>query len=484
MRSQPPVNRRHDPARSGAEAVRGVAAVLVLAALAGFAAPSSVVGAGTPSGATPAPLATALLCSGDPTFSIQASPSTGVAPLSVTFTSTLSGGCPPFDIEWEFGDGAELSGATVTHVFRSAGSFPVQAQAIGVNGSGAEAFLTVVVQGGSGQLTVADQAAPPSGTAPFSTTLWANVTGGNLSSSFTTSWRFGDGGTGSGSPVSHTYLYPGTFTASALVRDSSGNSGTGNLSILVSPGGTPPGPNLSLDASPEAGGAPLAVTILAASNGLAAPDALTVCFGDSSVCATGPVGWSGSVPFAFQHTYTTAGNFTVTGTLQNTTGAVVVGATVAVSVTTGSAVVVDGTLLPASGTSPLTVSFVASISGGSAPYTVEWSFGDGAVGSSIPGTPVAHTYTRPGTFFPSVLVTDSAGHAANQTLGPVTVATGTNFAGLPASYFGIPTGILVGLALGGTAIGGILVGRFSRRRRQTELRQEGEQLVREMEQER
>ena len=473
--------RRRPPAALGTSA-RGAAAVLVLMTIAGWAVPSA--SATYSPGAVVGASAQPLVCNSTPRLTIQASPMSGVAPLSVGFTGSVAGGCAPFHFNWEFGDGAEGSGASVTHVYRSAGSFPVQAEVIDSSGQGDEASLTIVVQGGSGVLSVTVQAAPGAGTAPLSVLLWANVTGGNLSSTFATTWKFGDGGSGSGSPVAHSYLYPGTYVATATVKDSSGHSGSGNLSVTVSSGGTPPGPNLTLEATPDQGTAPLSVTITASSNGAAAPDSLLVCFGDGPTCGTGPIGWSGSVPFTFDHVYSTAGNFTVTGTLENSTGAVVVGATVEVVVGSASEVVVDGSLLPASGDSPLPVQFLVAVSGGTAPYTIEWAFGDGAVGSSIPGQPVTHTYTAAGTYTPTITVTDSVGHETIQSLGPVTVEHPTTFAGLPGSYFGVPTGILVGLALGGAAIAGILVGRLSKRRRQKELRKEGEQLVRGMEQQR
>ena len=475
--------RRHLLGRRGARVVTGATAVFVLVTIASLGVPAGVSTSIDSTRSQLHPLVSTLACGSPPSLAIQATPSTGVAPLSVTFTTNVTGGCPPFQFEWGFGDGGEGGGATVTHTYRSAGYFHVQAEMIDSAANTSEASTTVVVRSGAGLLSVAVASAPSSGTAPLSLVLWANVTGGNLSSQITTSWKFGDGGTGSGSPVGHSYLSPGTYVATATVRDSTGSAGSGNLSIVVSPGGTPPGPNLTLSASPDQGNAPLDVTILAYSNGVATPDTLGVCFGDG-ICATGPIGWSGSVPYAFTHTYTAVGNFTVTGTLTNGTGSVVVGTTVAVEVTSAAAMLVDGSLLPASGSTPLTVAFVATVSGGTEPYTVSWEFGDGSIGSSLPGSSVAHTYVRAGTFLPVVLVTDSAGHTTNASLGRVVVGASASFAGLPATTFGLPTGILVGLALGVAAIGGVLVGRLTKRRRQKELRQEGEELVRELEQER
>ncbi len=424
------------------------------------------------------------VCNSSIALTAQATPTSGLAPLSVAFSSNVTGGCPPYSYEWGFGDGGEAGIANPSHIYRSAGTFHVQVEAHDSAGSDAEAFLTIDVQGGAGAVNVSLSADPPVGVAGQPVTLWANATGGNLSSSFTTSWSFGDSGFGSGSPVVHTYAEAGTYTVSASVRDAAGHGGSGSLQFSVGPGGGAPEANLSLEAAPDHGAAPLNVTVNAFSNGGAAADQLTVCFGDGSPCAAGPIGWSGTVPFSVVHEYGSSGNFTVTGSLVNGTGEVVAGATFAVRVGSASPIVVDGTGTPASGTSPLPVDFVATVSGGTAPYTVQWWFGDGAVGSSIPGEPVRHTYTVAGSFVPTLTVTDSGGHRTTTTLGTVIVGAAESFAGLPASFLGLPTGLLVGLALGAVVVLGFVVASFARRRRQQELRKEGEQLVRELEQER
>gem|GEM_PF-2374784 len=421
-------------------------------------------------------------CSGRPTVAIDASPSSGVAPLTVNFTAAIAGGCPPFQIEWEFADGLEVEGSTVTHVFQSAGQYPVQARVRDTNGVDTEAVVNITVLGGAGPLTVSIAAAPASGPSPLETTLWANVTGGNATGPFTTSWTFGDGGSGSGSPIAHWYATAGTFVASASVQDPAGETGTGSASLVVGPGGTPAGPNLSLAADLVAGTAPLQVGFTMYSNGVAAADSLAICFGDGTPCTGGPYGWSGSTPYACSHTYNDPGSFTVIATLTNASDAVVAAATVAVTVEATSMVVVVGTATPSSGSSPLTVAFVATVSGGTTPYAVQWVFGDGTVGSSIPGATVGHTYESPGTFAPRVSVVDGSGHWANATVVPVVVQPVPSAPwGSLASWSGRSTGLVVGLALGAAVASVALLGVRSRSRRRRDLKREGEQLVREME---
>lgn len=59
-----------------------------------------------------------------------------------------------------------------------------------------------------------------------------------------------------------------------------------------------------------------------------------------------------------------------------------------------------------------TISFVASASGGTQPYSYAWSFGDSAVASGSSGT---HSYNTAGAFTVTLTVADSAGHTATAT---------------------------------------------------------------------
>jgi PKD repeat protein len=78
------------------------------------------------------------------------------------------------------------------------------------------------------------------GTAPFAvsfSSLGSTDPDGLIT---TYAWNFGDGGTGSGQTISHTYTAPGTYTAKLTVTDNSGLTGTASLTIVVN--GTQPPP--------------------------------------------------------------------------------------------------------------------------------------------------------------------------------------------------------------------------------------------------
>jgi len=63
------------------------------------------------------------------TGSFTASTQCGNAPLSVTFQASLSGGIPPYTVNWDFGDGSNGSGTTVNHQYSTVGQYLVSATA-------------------------------------------------------------------------------------------------------------------------------------------------------------------------------------------------------------------------------------------------------------------------------------------------------------------------------------------------------------------
>jgi len=62
-----------------------------------------------------------------PTLSVacSANPTSGAAPLPVTFSTTVTGGLVPYSYSWTFGDGSTSTLANPTHTYASAGSFSV-----------------------------------------------------------------------------------------------------------------------------------------------------------------------------------------------------------------------------------------------------------------------------------------------------------------------------------------------------------------------
>ena len=98
------------------------------------------------------------------------------------------------------------------------------------------------------------------GQAPFAVNFSATLSEDEDGVIIQFEWDFGDGMSGSGENVTHTYATAGTFTAVLRVTDNDGETGRTNKTIYVSPA-APPGPAASFTASPTSGTSPLTVFV-------------------------------------------------------------------------------------------------------------------------------------------------------------------------------------------------------------------------------
>jgi len=321
-------------------------------------------------------------------FDIQGE-SSGNAPFTVTFSNTSQG-----NIEqtlWDFGDGqtSDSADATITHEFADAGTYNVTLTVS--NTSGNDAFTSTITALAEEQpLTALFIANPTGGTAPVIITFTNQSTGDNL----TFQWNFGDNTTGSNSEASftHEYASAGNYTVTLTATDrNTGNSDDYQLPIQISaPVQQPP---LTADFTAVENPA-LTFTFTAAASGGTAPYTFTWDFGD------GQVGNGESVI----HTYATGTEYDVQLTVADSAGT-----TPAVS---------NQTITATSPSQPITANFTAvedpaltftlnaTASGGVAPYTFTWDFGDSQVGN---GQSVSHTYAVGGPYPVRLTVTDSIG---------------------------------------------------------------------------
>jgi PKD repeat protein len=120
-----------------------------------------------------------------------------------------------------------------------------------------------------------------------------------------------------------------------------------------------------------------------------------------------------------------------------------------VTITSGPSLAVNVLAQPNQGLPPLNVSFAASASAGSPPYSYRWSFGDGAAGSTGPSA--SHVYPKTGNFVATVTVTDARG-ATDGASATVIVLPGNLVASASASPTKGPAPLTVRLA--GHASGG------------------------------
>ncbi|HVO31725.1 MAG TPA: PKD domain-containing protein [bacterium] len=166
-----------------------------------------------------------------PAVTASADHTSGLAPLTVNFTSTVTGGAAPVTLAWDFGDGANSTDANPQHIFQTAGSFSAKVTA--KDSTGATASATVLIQvGATNKPVVSITANPTSGAAPLPVAFTSQASGGN--GTLTYAWDFGDGATATTANANHTYNANGNYAAKLTVKDASNNTAMASVTIVVS----------------------------------------------------------------------------------------------------------------------------------------------------------------------------------------------------------------------------------------------------------
>jgi PKD repeat protein len=144
-----------------------------------------------------------------PVAGFTASPTSGVAPLTVNFTDQSTGHIRTW--AWNFGDGGTSAEQNPSYTYTTAGTFTVSLTVTGAGGSNTRTR--------TGYIHVAEplmadfSGSPRQGTAPLTVNFTDLSTGGATS----WSWNFGDGHTSSAQNPSHNYTSTGDFTVSLTV---------------------------------------------------------------------------------------------------------------------------------------------------------------------------------------------------------------------------------------------------------------------------
>jgi PKD repeat protein len=275
-------------------------------------------------------------------------PGQGTEGEAVSFDGSGStpGGGQIVRYEWDFGDGASGSGATVSHTYTRAGAYTVSLKVTNSGNLSASATHAIAI-GPAAKPPKAIIDAPNRGQAGRSITFdGSHSTPGGQITSY--AWDFGDGTTGSGATVSHAYASAGSYTVGLTVTSSTGQTANAMHAIRIE-GGQPGGGNPPGGENPPGGG-------------IEQPNGGTPLFGGNSV------------PFGGGQ-----------GGLQAVISAPVVGRV----------------------NQPIT--FDGSRSSGGQIASYAWKFGDGTTGS---GATASHAYAKAGLYNVSLTVTDSQGRTA------------------------------------------------------------------------
>jgi len=221
----------------------------------------------------------------------------------------------------------------------------------------------------------------------------ASASGGTAP--YTFSWAFGDGATGTGAAVYHTYSTTGSYSVVLTAKDSSPSQQTATSQQTITVTSPPPPPSLTASFMESLSNSVVGQTVsfTGSASGGTAPYNYAWNFGDSS---TG----SGS---SASHVYQTAGVYTVVLTVTDAAGHV---ASATNTVTVTLPLSASFTYSP-SNPAPLTnIQFTATATGGTTPYNYSWDFGDGTTGT---GAAATHSYLLPGTYTVTLTVVDANG---------------------------------------------------------------------------
>ena len=358
-----------------------------------------------------------------PLASCSATPMTGLAPLTVSFTGSGSDTDGSITLYyWEFGDGAASYSQNPNHSYKNKGTYIAKLTVTDNDGKTNSESVTITVLN---SLPIAScSASPKSGYVP----LTVSFTGSGIDNDgniVSYNWNFGDGTSSSSQNPSHTYQNTGTYNVQLTVADNDGATDSDSVTITVS---AIPLPTASCSASPKNGEAPL--TVFFTGTGSDIDGYITSYywnFGDGATSST-------QNP---HHTYQNPGTFTARLTITDNDGNTYTDTVTITVYGPNQNPVASCTASPQSGIVPLLVSFTGS---GTDPDGVissyQWSFGDGH--TSTEQNP-SHTYTTAGVYTATLTVTDDRGKT-NSVSVTIQVSSGESITGTFSPTDDVSTG--------------------------------------------
>lgn len=182
------------------------------------------------------------------TADFDANPTSGEAPLTITFNDTSIGTVTAR--AWDFGDGNTSTGETAVTTYTNPGAYTVSLTVSGPAGSDTATKTDLIsVTAVPTPTPVADfTASPTSGTAPVTVDFTDNSTGDITD----WAWDFGDGDSTFEQNPAHSYLAAGTYTV-ALTVTGPGGSDTMTQTDYITVDSSAPAPNPDPEPEPDPG---------------------------------------------------------------------------------------------------------------------------------------------------------------------------------------------------------------------------------------
>ena len=173
-----------------------------------------------------------------PTAVLSSSTAAGNVPFTVHFDGSGSTSvAPPISFSWVFGDGTTGSGALISHIYTTPGSYQASLTVTDSTGLSDQASVPIVV---SGQVSEENQApvaaftaSPSMGVPPLLVSV--NAGGSKDPDGWISSylWNFGDGILADGVTAQHSYSELGNYTITLTVIDNFGRSSSTSRTISL-----------------------------------------------------------------------------------------------------------------------------------------------------------------------------------------------------------------------------------------------------------
>jgi len=372
---------------------------------------------------------------------ITASMTPGEVGVPVAFSASAAGGTPPYTYAWTIGTTVHTSGADLNYTFSTAGNYSVNVSVIDALGGRTHQLLLEPIHPALSSYIVTGSVSEAGRSTDFA------VEAQNGVGPYAFNWTMSDGFHGTSATFSHVFAAVGSVNVSLVVTDALGVRSTNARTITVN------GP-LSATAAANVSMTDLGLPVQFTAAGVAGTGPYTFewAFGDGAT----------STIDAPVHAFYTAGAHAVTVTTFDAIPGITATAsvTVQVNVPPSVAIATPELLLDVGAAA----AFNATVAGGTGPFVVNWTFGDGATAA---GPLVHHGYAAPGTYHVHVTVLDAVGQSSGATVTLEVAPPGSGGGSTGFIAFGSSAGwtVALGLVVAAIAIVGLVLVRRRARRR-------------------